>query len=182
MDHGPHPCSIFPHDIHRICRRIPAVYDHGHIFLPCRFQLAYKPLLLYIMTFIIPVYENMPEIPVQSPAIDPNDYTKGHTKVYCNNSGKVNVRTGPSTSYEIITTVTYQDKMTRIQKGKQTGDRWDRVILENGIVGYIFQTYVTEMPDIQIESIELDIENTTLSKGETKQLRSNYSARRSKRP
>lgn len=134
------------------------------------------------MTFIIPVYENMPEIPVQSPAIDPNDYTEDNTKVYCNNSGKVNVRTGPSTSYEIITTVTYQDKMTRIQKGKQTGDRWDRVILENGIVGYIFQTYVSEMPDVQIESIELNIENTTLSKGETKQLRGNYFARRSKRP
>ena len=134
------------------------------------------------MTFIIPVYENMPEIPVQSPAIDPNDYTEDNTKVYCNNSGKVNVRTGPSTSYEIITTVTYQDKMTRIQKGKQTGDRWDRVILENGIVGYIFQTYVTEMPNVQIESIELNMENTTLSKGETKQLRDNYFARRSKRP
>lgn len=134
------------------------------------------------MTFIIPVYENMPEIPVQSPAIDPNDYNDDNTKVYCNNSGKVNVRTGPSTSYEIITTVTYQDKMTRIQKGKQTGDRWDRVILENGIVGYIFQTYVSEMPDVQIESIELNMENTTLSKGETKQLRGNYFARRSKRP
>ena len=122
------------------------------------------------MTFIIPVYENMPAIPAQSPSIDPNDYTEDNTKVYCNNSGKVNVRTGPSTSYEIITTVTYQDKMTRIQKGKQTGDRWDRVILENGIVGYIFQTYVSEMPDVQIESIELNMENTTLSKGETKQL------------
>lgn len=122
------------------------------------------------MTFIIPVYENMPAIPVQSPSIDPNDYTEDNTKVYCNNSGKVNIRTGPSTSYEIITTVTYQDKMTRIQKGKQTGDRWDRVILENGIVGYIFQTYVSELPDVQIESIELNMENTTLSKGETKQL------------
>lgn len=122
------------------------------------------------MTFIIPVYENMPAIPAQSPSIDPNDYTEDNTKVYCNNSGKVNIRTGPSTSYEIITTVTYQDKMTRIQKGKQTGDRWDRVILENGIVGYIFQTYVSEMPDVQIESIELNMENTTLSKGETKQL------------
>ncbi len=122
------------------------------------------------MTFIIPVYENMPEIPTQSPSIDPNDYEEDKTKVYCNNSGKVNIRTGPSTSYEILTTVTYQDKMTRIQKGKQIGDRWDKVILEDGMIGYIFQTYVSEMPEVQIEEIKLTIENTTLLKGETKEL------------
>ena len=71
--------------------------------------------------------------------------------------------------------------MTRIQKGKQTGERWDRVVLENGIVGYIFQTYVSEVPDIQIEKIELNIDSTTLSKGETKQLRGNYFAGRGKK-
>jgi len=41
---------------------------------------------------------------------------------------------GPSTSYEVITIVQNQDKMTRILKGKQAGERWDKVILDNGIV------------------------------------------------
>lgn len=122
------------------------------------------------MNFIIPIYDNMPTIPTQSPNINTNEFTQDNTKVYCNNSGKVNVRTGPSTSYEVITTVTNQDRMTRIQKGKQQADRWDMVILENGIIGYIFQTYVSELPTVEIEKIDVSIEDTTLQKGERKKL------------
>lgn len=121
------------------------------------------------MSFIIPVYNNMPNISTDSPNIDPNDFSDDNTKVYCN-ATNVNIRTGPSTSYEVITTVTNPDKMTRIKKGKQQGERWDKVILENGIVGYIFQNYVTEVPKAQIEKIDLSIDNTTLQKGERKQL------------
>lgn len=121
------------------------------------------------MTFIIPVYNNMPSIPMQSPDINTNDFAQDNTKVYCN-ATNVNIRTGPSTSYEIITSVNKQDKMTRIAKGKQSGERWDKVILENGIIGYIFQTYVTEMPPVQIERIDVNIDNTTIQKGESKKL------------
>lgn len=126
-------------------------------------------LLNTAMTFIIPVYENMPDIPTQSPSIDPNDFSTDNTKVYCN-ATNVNIRTGPSTSYEVITTVTNPEKMTRIGKGKQTGERWDKVMLENGIVGYIYQSYVTEVPPVQIEKITLSLDNTTLQKGERKQI------------
>lgn len=121
------------------------------------------------ITFIIPVYENMPTYPIQTPNINVNDFLQDNTKVYCN-SDNVNIRVGPSTSYEIITTVGNQYKMTRIAKGKQVGDRWDRVVLENGIVGYIYQTYVTETPPVQIEKIDLMVDNSTLQKGERKQL------------
>lgn len=121
------------------------------------------------ITFIIPVYENMPTIPTQNPNINANDFTTDNTKVYCN-ATNVNVRTGPSTSYEVITTVSNPDKMTRIGKGVQSGERWDKVILENGIVGYIYQTYVSELPPVQIEKIDISIDNTTLQKGERKQL------------
>lgn len=121
------------------------------------------------MSFIIPIYNNMPNISTDSPNIDQNDFSDDNTKVYCNTTN-VNIRTGPSTSYEVITTVTNPDKMTRIKKGKQQGERWDKVILENGIVGYIFQNYVTEVPNAQIERINLSIDNTTLQKGERKQL------------
>lgn len=127
-------------------------------------------LLDTAMTFIIPVYDNMPEIPTDSPNISTSDFTNDNTKVYCN-ATSVNVRTGPSTSYEVITTISKDTKMTRIAKGIQLGERWDKVILENGIVGYIYQTYVTELPAVQIEKIEVSIDNTTtLQKGERKQL------------
>ena len=122
------------------------------------------------ITFIIPVYNNMPEIPTDSPSISSNDFSQDNTKVYCN-ATNVNIRTGPSTSYEVITTVTSQDKMTRIMKGIQQGERCDKVILENGIIGYIFQQYVTELPNVEIESINVSIDNTTIQKGEKAQLK-----------
>ena len=127
-------------------------------------------LLNTSMTFIIPIFDNMPVVPTESPNINKNDFTEDNTKVYCNKTN-VNVRTGPSTTYEIITTVTEQDRMTRIQKGRQSGERWDKVILENGIIGYIFQSYVTEVPPVQIEKIDISIDNFTLQKGERKQLK-----------
>ena len=121
------------------------------------------------ITFIIPVYENMPTNPTQNPNINASDFTADNTKVYCN-ATNVNIRTGPSTSYEIISTISNPDKMTRIGKGVQSGERWDKVRLENGIVGYIYQTYVSELPPVQIEKIDISIDNTTLQKGERKQL------------
>lgn len=127
-------------------------------------------LLEIPIIFIIPIYNNMPNIPTQNPNINSNDFKEDKTKVYCNASN-VNIRTGPNTSYESITTLNKGDKMTRVGKGVQAGERWDKVILENGIFGYIYQTYVTEEPAVQIEKIDLSIENTTLQKGERKQLK-----------
>ena len=43
--------------------------------------------------------------------------------------------------------------MTRIAKGKQTGELWDRVKLENGIVGYVFQNYLAIVTEPQVEQI-----------------------------
>ena len=126
-------------------------------------------LLSTSMNFIIPIYNNMPTIPTQSPSINANDFVQDNTKVYCN-ATNVNIRTGPGTSYDIITTVTVNDKMTRIQKGKQSGERWDKIILENGIVGYIYQSYVTEVPPVEIEKIDIYIDDTTIQKGDRKQL------------
>ena len=84
-------------------------------------------------TFIIPVYNNMPNLATDNPNINKNEFIEENKRVYCNGNN-VNVRTGPSTSYEIITAVNNQDKMTRILRGTQNGDKWDKVILENGIV------------------------------------------------
>ena len=56
--------------------------------------------------------------------------------------------------------------MTRIAKGKQSGELWDRVKLNNGMVGYVFQNYIEEVKDIAVTSVNISLENKTLQKGE----------------
>ena len=127
-------------------------------------------LLSGSMSFIIPVYNNMPEIPVDNPNILESDFTSDNTKVYSNVSSSLNIRSGPGTSYEIITSVDKNVTMTRIAKGKQSGELWDKVKLQNGIIGYAFQNYLKEVPKVQIEQINVSIDNPVINKGETKKL------------
>lgn len=56
--------------------------------------------------------------------------------------------------------------MTRIAKGRQSGELWDRVQLPNGMVGYVFQSYVEEVKDIAVTKVTISLDNTTLQKGE----------------
>ena len=118
------------------------------------------------LTFIIPVYDNMPELPIESPNILDNDFVRDNTKMSANVSTILNVRSGPGSSYEIITTLDSKEQVTRIARGKQSGELWDRVILENGIVGYVFQSYLEPVPEIQVSEIKLSLEKTTINKNE----------------
>ena len=122
------------------------------------------------ISFIIPVYNNMPEIPVQSPNIKESDYTSDNTKVYADVTSTLNIRTGPSTSYEILTSIDRTVVMTRLAKGKQSGELWDKVQLPNGIIGYAFQSYLKEVPELQIEKINVSIDDPIIKKGETKKI------------
>lgn len=119
------------------------------------------------MTFIIPVYNNMPETPVENPNILESDFVDDNTKVYADVQTTLNIREGPSSSYEVLTSVDRNIQMTRIAKGKQKGELWDKVKLPNGIVGYVFQSYLKEVPEKQIEKINVKIDKTTINKGET---------------
>ena len=123
------------------------------------------------MTFVIPIYNNMPELPCKRPSILDKDYIQDNTKVYADVATTLNIRSGPATTYESITTVTSKDIMTRIEKGVQNGELWDRVILENGIVGYAFQSYLKELPAVQISQINLSLDKTTINKNETTKLK-----------
>ena len=116
------------------------------------------------MTFIIPVYNNMPETPVENPNILESDFVEDNSKVYADVQTTLNIREGPSSSY---TSVDRNIQMTRIAKGKQKGELWDKVKLPNGIVGYVFQSYLKEVPEKQIEKINVKIDKTTINKGET---------------
>ena len=132
---------------------------------------AKSDMLNNSMNFIIPVYNNMPEIPVQNPNILESDFTKDNTKVYADVTNTLNIRTGPSTSYEVLKSVDRNVVMTRIAKGKQSGELWDMVKLPNGMIGYAFQGYLKESTVIQIEKINLSIDNSNIAKGETKKLK-----------
>ena len=136
---------------------------------------ANSNLLNSSMSFVIPVYNNMPELPCTSPAISSSDFTTDNTKVYADVETSLNVRSGPGTSYESLTTIPSGTKMTRIAKGKQKGELWDRVKLESGLVGYVFQTYVEEVPDVQVEKITLSLDKTTINKGERIKIKANIS-------
>lgn len=80
---------------------------------------ANSDLLDTPMSFVIPIYNNMPELPCTSPAISSSDFSSDNTKVYANVETTLNVRTGPSTSYEVLTSLASGTQMTRIAKGKQ---------------------------------------------------------------
>lgn len=111
------------------------------------------------MNFVIPVYENMPELQTESPNIQKSEYIEDNTKMYADVSGNLNVRSGPGTSYEIIKGINRNEIITRIAKGNQPGELWDRVILADGIVGYVFQNYLKEyieQPNLGELGIEID--------------------------
>lgn len=118
--------------------------------------------------FVIPIYENMPSQPVSSPAINASDYVPDNTKVYANVSTNLNVRTGPGTSYEVLKSIPANETFTRIGQGVQNGERWDKVLLNNGMIGYVFQAYVEKVPPPSIISIELSIADNVINTGDRK--------------
>lgn len=56
---------------------------------------ANNEILNASMSFVIPVYNNMPKINIESPSILPNDYIEDNTRVYANVTGTLNIRSGP---------------------------------------------------------------------------------------
>ena len=122
------------------------------------------------INFVIPIYNNMPNLPCKNPNILESDFVSDNTKMYADVETTLNIRSGSGTSYETITRIDRNEKITRIEKGIQKGDLWDRVVLENGIVGYAFQSYLKEVPEVEIESINLSTEKTTINKKETTKL------------
>ena len=102
------------------------------------------------LSFIIPVFDNMPEINTESPNINTQDYVQDNSNVIAKVTTTLNIRSGPSTNYESLTKVNSSSKITRISKCIGSGELWDRVILDNGIVGYAFQNYLEEVPQNEL--------------------------------
>ncbi len=112
------------------------------------------------LSFIIPVFDNMPEINTESPNINTQDYIQDNSNVIAKVTTTLNIRSGPSTNYESLTKVNSSSKITRISKCIGSGELWDRVILDNGIVGYAFQNYLEEVPQNELNENELKFDTS----------------------
>lgn len=115
--------------------------------------------------FVIPVYDNMPETPVDIYPLNSNDFTEDSSKVYC--TSNLNLRAGPSTSESVILTAQKGTIMTRIARGIQAGERWDKVRLETGLEGYVFQNYIKEYEYVKVENITLNVNNLEIGINES---------------
>lgn len=126
---------------HQYMTNVLAPYSEGKSI-----QKGYEDsnLLNSAISFVIPVYWDMPQINTESPSINPYDYVSDNTRVFANVNTTLNIRSGPSTSYESIIRVPAQTIMSRISKSVARGELWDRVVLDNGIVGYAYRTYLGE--------------------------------------
>lgn len=149
---------------HQYMTNVLAPYSEGKLI----YQGYQKSNLLDLpLSFIIPIYNNMPSLPVETPNIGDNDFVSDNSKMYANVTNSLNVRSGPSTSYEVLTTLSSKEIVTRIAKGTQTGERWDRVKLSNGLIGYVFQSYLAPAPNVQISSLQISVDRSTLNKQES---------------
>lgn len=96
------------------------------------------------LNFIIPIYNNMPEKPVELPTnIKPseNDDTLIY---YVTDSDGINVRNKPSTSGEKICAIPKNTKVIVLDKnaGNANGYVWFKIKLENGKIGYVASDYI----------------------------------------
>ena len=64
-------------------------------------------------------------------------------------TSSVNVRSGPGTSYSIVTSLTNGTKVTRIKKAVATanGYTWDKIQLSDGKIGYVATNYLILVTD-----------------------------------
>lgn len=115
------------------------------------------------MSFIIPVYNNMPLEPQENLNILDSDFIKDNTKVYADVNTTLNVRTGPSTSYEVLTSISRSMIMERIALGNQNGELWDKVILPNGITGYVFHNYLKKLEFTEVINRNLKVQGNIIT-------------------
>ncbi len=118
--------------------------------------------------FVIPVYTNMPTSPVDIYVSNPNDYIADSTKIVTTEN--LNIRSGPGIGYSIILNAKKGTVMTRISKGVQAGERWDKVRLDSGVEAYAFQAYTKEHSYTKVSSVSLNNTNTNITLGENKTL------------
>ena len=93
------------------------------------------------LNFIIPVYDNMPDLNKL-----PTTLTEKDGELYYSVGEGVYVRSGPGTNYSSIGYINTLDEVVAMQEREKVADssgmKWDKVKLSNGVVGYIASKYL----------------------------------------
>ncbi len=131
--------------------------------------------------FHIPVYLNMPEYASPYPGTsveDPAGYEEDNTKVFLddnvvNGTDKFNIRSSPDTSSSAnIIDIAIETKeggdnrriFTRIGKGNSG---WDKILLENGQVAYVYSLYVQEYNYVKVTDVTFNSNDIKIEEGST---------------
>lgn len=148
---------------HQYQANIQAAYSEGN-----KIYQSYSAMgvLDNAFNFIIPVYENMPSVISPLPNTQYGIVTEnvviksGHTNI--------NIRESKTTSSTSLAKVNQGDVLLRIEQGKheENGYIWDKVVLPNGIIGYISAEFVEKNVDVKTCSINsVTIASTSLRNG-----------------
>lgn len=99
------------------------------------------------INFIIPVYENMPK--TISPLPSTQKFQLVTENVTVNDTG-INIRENRTTTSTSIAKVNTGDVLLRIEKGTAEieGYIWDKVVLQNGTIGYIADKFIDKSDDV----------------------------------
>ena len=98
------------------------------------------------ISFVIPVYENMPT--ERSPIPGTQSIVTQNVKI---NSNNINIRDGKGTGAGIIAELNSGDNLLRIELGNniENGYKWDKVVLPDGRKGYVATNFLTRIDDIK---------------------------------
>ena len=66
-----------------------------------------------------------------------------------------------------MTSIVANETLTRI--GKSQGE-WAKVQLENGMIGYVYASYLKEVPEPTITAIEISASNPIMQRGTTQNM------------
>ena len=96
-------------------------------------------------TFLIPVYENMPDEACASP--DSSSIVTQNVQIKGTN---VQVRNSPSLIGTVVTKLNTGDVVLRIECAatQVDGYYWDKIVLENGAKAYIARNFITQIADV----------------------------------
>jgi len=96
-------------------------------------------------TFLIPVYENMPDTVSGSP-----DSTSIVTQNVQIKGTNVQIRNAPSLIGTVVAKLNTGDTVLRIEcaTSQNDGYYWDKIVLANGAKAYVARNFITQVPDI----------------------------------
>lgn len=148
---------------HQYQANIQAAYSEGN-----RIYKSYSEMGVIdnAFNFVIPVYENMPSVISPYPNTQYGIVTEN--VVVKNGNTNINIRENKTTQSTSIARVNQGDVLLRIEQGKyeENGYIWDKVVLSNGVIGYISTSFVEKIADVKTCNINsITTTSTSLRNG-----------------